>query len=356
MKTLAELGWSPWFSDRVASSDLAVLKLGRVTEHQKGLWQLTTPDTVLQAEVSGRFGYISLAPEDYPAVGDYVLFRREQEGPAIIERVIDRRTCLWRKAAGRTSERQIIAANMDEVWIVTSMNQELKLRRIERYLTLVRSSGAAPVVLLTKADICQDRSVVDRVRSVAGDARVLVVSAISGEGLDAVRSLTAPGKTIAIAGSSGVGKSTLINRLSGQEQQAVLPTREADDKGRHTTTSRSLIFLPGGGMVIDTPGMRELGLSDAAPGMEEVFDEIEALAKQCRYNNCSHSGEPECAVQKAISQGQLETGRLESLRKQQRELRYQEQKQSSRARIDSKKRWKNINKEYRQLKKHRDKP
>ncbi len=239
-----------------------------------------------------------------------------------IEGVLPRRSVFVRQAAGTGRETQIVAANVDVVFLVTSLNSELNLRRLERYLTLAWESGAAPVIILSKADrAVPSTTLLPEVEAVAAGVPVHVTSAMTGEGMDALRAHLLPHRTGALLGSSGVGKSTVINFLLGYERQSTGKVREGDDKGRHTTTRRELVLLPGGGILIDTPGMRELQVADAGHGLLSAFDDVEALAAQCAFGDCTHGPEPGCAVKAAVQSGALPADRLESYHKLVRELR-----------------------------------
>lgn len=281
------------------------------------------PAEVPDVKAAGRAGL--------PAVGDWVLIEaRPAEGSAAIHEVLPRKTKFSRKAAGQETAEQIVAANIDTVFLVTSLNTDFNLRRIERYLTTIWDSGARPVVLLSKADFCVDVAPAGAaVEAIALGVPINALSAATGEGLDRLAEYLKPGQTVALIGMSGVGKSTLINRLLGHETQKVLEIREDDARGRHATTSRRLFILPGRGMLIDTPGMRELQLWDANGGLAQAFGDIETLAGECRFGDCRHESEPGCAVQASINAGQLRPERFESFLKLRRELAYLDRKRIS---------------------------
>lgn len=280
--------------------------LCRVILQEKGQYQLVTQDSTEQPGViSGKFRYKVQILSDYPAVGDYVMAERNASGAAVIHRVLHRKSVFLRKAAGTAQAEQVVAANLDKVFLCMALNLDFNLRRLERYLTVAWDSGATPVVVLTKADLCQDLPrKLAQVEEIALGAEVLVTSALGADGYDALLAQLTPGVTVAFVGSSGVGKSTLINRLLGEEVLATNGLRN-DDKGRHTTTHRALLALPNGGLVIDTPGMRELGLWDAGDGMDAAFEDIVSLAQRCRFHNCSHGAEPGCAIRAALADGTL---------------------------------------------------
>ena len=302
-------------------SDLTV---SRILSQEKGIYRLVSSQGEKLGEISGRFQYDVQAKSEYPAVGDFVMVDwNKSDGNAVIRHVLPRKSCFIRKAAGVKNEEQIVAANIDTVFLCMSLNNDFNLRRLERYVSIAWNSGAVPVVVLTKSDLCKDTEhKLLEVSSVATGVDVLVTNTINQNGLDPLYPYLAEGKTVAFIGSSGVGKSTLINCLLGEKHLDTNGLRN-DDKGRHTTTRRELILLPSGGMVIDTPGMRELGMWDAEAGIDQTFSDIEKLAQGCRFRDCTHSGsEPGCAVQEAAERGELPIERLRSYQKLMNENRY----------------------------------
>lgn len=295
--------------------------VGRVVAQDRGSYRVVSASGERMAEVSGRLRYETEEAADFPAVGDFV-WLREEDGFALIQGVLPRRSAFVRRAAGAVCARQVVAANIDTAFICMALNGDFNLRRLERYLAVAWDSGAVPVVVLTKADLCGSMAQrLSEVAGVAAGADVLTVSAVETDGLRALAPYLRPGKTVALLGSSGVGKSTLINRLLGEERLQTGGLRD-DDRGRHTTTRRELFLLEQGGMVIDTPGMRELGLWEADEGLEQSFADIEALADGCRFGDCTHSGEPGCAVRAALESGLLTRERLQSYRKLRAESQY----------------------------------
>ena len=343
---LEDLGWNSFFESHFSELNNGSLVPARVIEELKGLHRVRCAHQEYLAEVAGKIHYMAEGRDDYPAVGDWVAIApRPQEGRARIEHILPRRTKLARKAAGRSLEEQIISANLDTVFVVSALNRDFNLRRIERYLTLVWDSGARPVILLNKADLHPDsEACVAQAESVALGSPVHLLSALAGTGVETIPSYLPRGSTGAFVGSSGVGKSTIINRLLGDNLLATQAVRRGDDRGKHTTTSRQLFFLPQGGLVIDTPGLRELQLLDNEQGAAQAFDDIETLAASCRFGDCHHRGEPGCAVADAVRDGSLAPQRLENFHKLEAELRYLERKYDPRLARETKEKWKSIHK------------
>jgi ribosome biogenesis GTPase len=278
--------------------------------------------------------------EALPTIGDWVaLLLPSGEGEALLQAVLPRRSVLVRREAGSEHQGQLIAANLDVVFLVTGLDGNFNLRRIERALTMAWNSGAAPVVVLSKADLHEDVPArVLEVEALAAGAPVLALSAQQGTGLEALCEQLPAGKTGALLGSSGVGKSTLVNRLLEEARLATQPVRPDDDRGRHTTTHRELFVLPHGGLLIDGPGMRELGLWGEEEGLEQAFADVLALAASCRFSDCAHQHEPGCAVRAALDAGSLSVGRLESFKKLQREQAYHARQASNAAQREHKRR------------------
>ena len=298
------------------------LTVARIVLQEKGMYRIGTIMGEQNALVSGKLQFDAQSPSDYPAVGDYVTVSCVDPDTAVIHQVLPRKSLFVRKAAGTSKTEQVIAANIDTVFLCMSLNNDFNLRRLERYLAAAWESGAEPVAVLTKADLCADLPQKQReVEAIAMGVNILTTSAMESDGYRQIMPYITQGRTVAFVGSSGVGKSTLINRLLGEDRLTTGGLRK-DDKGHHTTTHRELLFLSNGAMVIDTPGMRELGMWDAASGVEQTFGDIEELAARCRFRNCSHSGEPGCAVRAAIRSGDLDGGRWLSYQKLKNENSY----------------------------------
>jgi ribosome biogenesis GTPase len=301
------------------------LHLGRVSAQHKDMYKVIVETGEISAEVSGKLKHPASGSLGYPAVGDWVLVDRtdDKNGNAIIHHVLARKSCFVRKAAGTKQDCQIIAANVDTLFICMSLNNDYNLRRIERYLSVAWDSGATPVVVLTKSDLCADiASKLSEVQSIAPGVDVVITSSIGDDGYASILKYLGKGKTIAFVGSSGVGKSTLINRLMGEEVLATKEIPADDDRGRHATTHRQLLVLPGGGIVLDTPGLRELQIASA--DLSKSFADIDELAQRCHFRDCRHESEPKCAVRDAIEKGTLSARRFENFKKIQQEMQFAE--------------------------------
>ncbi|MGB3311522.1 MAG: ribosome small subunit-dependent GTPase A [Nodosilinea sp.] len=336
--TTCDLAFAPWAEAGFAA--------GRVASEHRGAYQLLTPAGDLSAVVAGQFRHQAETEQAFPAVGDWVVMQRQRgDDPAIIQAVLPRQSEFVRKAAGGKTEGQVVAANVDTVFLVCGLDGDFNLRRIERYLVAAWESRAMPVIVLNKADTCADLGDrIAQVESIAIAVPIHAVSAATGDGLEQLTPYLGPGQTVALIGSSGVGKSTLTNHFLGIQQQTTQSVRADDSRGRHTTTGRHLLLLPSGALLIDTPGMRELQLWTTSEGLEATFADIEALAEDCRFRDCRHQGEPGCAVEAAIAAGDLGRDRLLSYHKLQREQQWIDQRQDARASLNSKRRWKTIHK------------
>jgi ribosome biogenesis GTPase len=349
--TLASLGWDDGFERAFQEwAGKRDVQPGRVVIEFNYICRVVCAEGEIEAVRSGRITHRATSRSDLPAVGDWVVVRkRPDEARGAIVAVLPRRSWFSRRMAGQVTDEQVVAANVDVVFVVMALDADFSLRRLERYLLLARESRATPVVLLTKPDVCDD--VPGRLAEVAaltGDVAVHVVSPKLNEGIEHVAAHVPPGKTGALLGSSGVGKSTIINRLVGRDVQRTRDIRAWDSKGRHTTTHRELVFLPSGGFIIDTPGMRELQLWDVGEAFSETFDDIEALAGGCRFSDCRHRDEPDCAVKAAVAEGTIPAARLESYLKLHDELGYLAQQQDERAQLEAKRRSKIMGKAMKQ--------
>ncbi len=337
---LEDLGWDDDWAAAFAAASGALDVPGRVVIEFNHIFRVSTAEGEVDASTSGRLKHRAESRSELPSVGDWVVVRRPPgHDRATIRAVLPRRGRFSRKVAGHLTDEQVVAANVDVVFLVMALDEDFNTRRLERYLLLARESGASPVVLLTKPDCCADvPGRVAEATAVAGGLAVHVLNPRRSEGLDHVSALLPYGCTGALLGSSGVGKSTIINRLAGVDVQKTQEVRTVDSKGRHTTTHRELIMLPAGGLLIDTPGMRELQLWDVTNAVSATFDDVEGLAPHCHFTNCRHRDEPRCAVKAAVETGTLTADRLDSYQKLQDEIGELAKQQSERAQIDEKRR------------------
>ena len=349
----ARLGWNEFFQEQIAS-DAPPPQVARIVEEQRGAYRVAG-DFDGWAEVSGKFRHEARATADFPAVGDWVCIAPSGLARAVITRRLERRSTISRKAAGRTVEEQVVAANVDTIFLVTAFAEDLNPRRLERYLTVVREAGAVPVVVLNKTDLSADpEAEAAAVRARLPFVDVLAISARHGDGLGALEAYLSPAQTVALIGSSGVGKSTLVNQLLGEERLKTAEISDVDGKGRHTTTARHLIALPGGALLIDTPGMRELQPWVEESAVAETFGDIAELALGCRFSDCAHETEPGCAVLAAVERGELAAERLEHYRHLGREIAFEERKRDKSAAAAEKRRWKKIHQANKAMYRDRD--
>lgn len=338
---LAELGWNEMFAKAFAELPSRIdVEPARVVIEFNHIYRVSLETGEIEATLAGRLKHRARRRSELPAVGDWVAVRkREGEDRGAIVAVLPRRSWFSRRMAGNVTDEQVVAGNVDTIFIVMGLDADFNRRRLERYLLLARESGAGPVILLTKPDLCADVPAhVAAVAALAGDVPVHVLSPKFNEGIGHLAAYLTPGRTGALLGSSGVGKTTIINKLMGEDTRKTREVREADSRGRHTTTHRELVTLPNGGLIIDTPGMRELQLWDVGEAVRETFDDIEVLAAGCHFTDCRHRDEPRCVVKAAVSDGRLATDRLESYLKLQDELGDLARQREERAMLEDKRR------------------
>ena len=332
---LTTLGFTNFFEQQLQTLNTENKLVGRVILEHKHSYRVVTEQGELLATISGNYAHNAYVREHYPAVGDFVLVQKMPgEERAIIHHLFERKSLFKRKVAGGALEMQIVATNVDTVFLVMSLNDDFNIRRLERYLTAAWDSGAMPVIVLTKADLCDDPSrFVKEIEQIAFGVDILIVSAVDGEGLDQLKHYVSEGKTVALLGSSGAGKSTLVNALIGNDVMKTSDIREDDAKGRHTTTHRELIVTPMGGNIIDTPGMRELQLYDQDDSLSATFEDVEEISTRCKYRDCQHKKEPGCGIQDALQTGELARERYANFLKLQKELAYLDRKEKVQARL-----------------------
>ncbi len=348
--TLKELGWNSFFENNFQNYRNNGLIPARILVEQKSELIVFSEKGELTAKLAGKIRHKAQSKSDLPIVGDWVALRQLHDGPAIIEAILPRQSQIVRiasgmrkKRIGRISEEQVIGANIDTIFIVTGLDRDYNIRRIERYLTLVYNSGAIPVVLLNKSDLCSDiDEKLSEVESIAIGVPIHVLSATGEDNLQILQQYFSPGKTIALLGSSGVGKSTIINKLLGYERQKVREISESVGKGLHTTSNRELIFMPGGGIIVDNPGMREITLSVEDENIGDTFQDIEKLAQKCRFNDCQHQREPGCAVKQAIEDDELVSERFLNYQKMKNEMKFIEDRKELGSRKAVNEKWKRI--------------
>lgn len=349
--TLADLGWTDEWATAFAPHTAAGRQPARVTLQLKGFWEVTTPDTARLAECTGKFLNETTGISAMPAVGDWVVIEPlpGDDTRALIHAVLPRRTKFSRKAAGEQQIEQVVAANVDTVFLVSSLDANFNLRRIERYLAAARSSGAQPVIVLNKSDLTREAAALRaEVAAIARDVPIVVTSALKRGGVKPLHAWLKPRTTVAFLGSSGVGKSTLINELVGEEVLFTQEVRDIDGKGRHTTTQRELILSPDGVLIIDTPGMRELQPWQADEAVDDVFADIRQLTLRCKFTDCSHTTEPGCAVAAGLADGSLDLSRWNSYQRLRRETAFEIRRTDRRASQKHKSEWKKVTKQLRQ--------
>ena len=357
MIDLKKLGWNAFFEKAFASYRDSGFAAGRVAvEHKDRYWILTACGEY-PAEVTGKLMFGAESAADFPKVGDWVVVTIfEDEQKAIIHHVLPRKSKFMRKAAGKKLDEQIVAANIEVVFVVQSLDQNFNVRRLERYLVMVHESKASPVIILNKADLCPESAArVAEIGKLMPDLPVVAVSAKTDVGMDTLRGLIKEGLTFAFIGSSGVGKSSLINKLVGEEVLKIAEVRETDSRGRHTTARRQLLVLPTGGCLIDTPGMRELQLWHTDEGLDETFADIERLAADCHFADCTHTAEIKCAVLAAVASGDLPEKRYQNYLKMRKELAHFESTVNKESFLERKRKQKEMHRALNKLLKERKK-
>ncbi|TDF97527.1 ribosome small subunit-dependent GTPase A [Paenibacillus piri] len=344
--TLETYGFQPLFANQPNPDSHDI---GRIALEHKHLYRIYAEDGEWLGELSGKSRFAAIRREDYPAVGDWVwMTKLPGERKAVIHRIFERKSKFSRQIAGTTTEEQIVATNVDRVFLIMALNLDFNVRRLERYLLMAYESGAAPEIVLTKKDLCDDvEARLREVEAISLGLPVYTVNSLAEDGVETLAATLRPGETIALLGSSGAGKSTLLNSLYGEQRQKTGGVREGDDRGKHTTTHRELVVLPDGAIIIDTPGMRELQLWEGSDSLGAAFHDVEELAAECRYSDCRHEQEPGCAVRAALEDGTLGRERYASYVKLQKELAYNERKIDAGAARAEKERWKKIHKQLR---------
>jgi len=352
MYDLNSLGWNDLFEKDSLTYKADGYSVARVVLEHRRAFRVYAECGELLAEITGRVRHEAATRAELPAVGDWVAIKAyPDEKRATIHGILPRHSKFSRKAAGRNTEEQIVAANVDTVFVVVGLDNDYNVRRVERYLVAAFESGASPVIILNKLDLCDDiGQKLNEVGMLAAGVPAYAISSVTNVGLEQMNQHMGRGLTVAFLGSSGAGKSTLINRLIGKDVQKVREVREHDSRGKHTTTHRELLILPSGGLLIDTPGMRELHLWESDSGLSEAFEDVESLAAQCHFTNCRHQNEPGCAIKEGLETGSLDSARYESYQKLRKELAFLETRDDTQARLERKQRDKKLIKAYNRMK------
>jgi len=349
---LIKYGWNDFFEKQLGNYT-GEIHAGRVAIENKSNYLLYTQSGEYTGELSGKFYYDAESRGGLPAVGDWVIFKPvHNERKAVIEHVLKRKNKFSRKVVLDKTSEQVIAANIDFLFIVTSFNLEFNIKRIERYLTLAFDNELKPVIILSKEDLCDNTDeIISEVRSIAEGVDIHPISSIENKGLEELKKYLEGNRTAAVVGSSGVGKSTLINVLTGTDNIPVNEIGDYKDKGKHTTTKRELILMPEGGIIIDTPGMREIQIWEGSDGLSDSFKDVEEYFTQCKFSDCKHDTEPGCAVKKAINSGELDADRFDNYLKLQKEIKWFEIRKDKKAKSDESKKWKKVSVDSRKRKK-----
>lgn len=350
---LVKWGWNSLLNDKYSNLKEEGLVPGRIVKETKHIYEIETKSGRFKGKVSGHYMYIAISSADYPTIGDWVAVRIKQD-KAVIERLLDRVSSFSRKKAGNEVAEQVIAANIDYIFLIFGLEggRNYSPGAVERFLTRAWDSGASPIIVLNKSDLCENgNDYVVQTEYIAAGVPIHLTSAITGEGIEDLKQYVIPGKTIAFTGFSGVGKSALINALCGAEIMNTGIIRKSDLKGKHTTTHKELILLDNGGILIDSPGLKELQLWGSKESLNNSFDDISEFSEYCKFSDCSHSGEPGCAVQNALSNGELDHRRYENYLDMKKELKFLESKISVKATLAEKARGKELSKYIKDLKK-----
>jgi ribosome biogenesis GTPase len=319
---LEDLGYTEKLEKFRIENGLKSFETGRVVAEHKERYIVKTTSGEFEAEITGNLRFSAQSREDFPAVGDWVALTVYDADFAVIHQILPRFSVIKRQAVGHFGDVQIIAANIDFAFLVQAVDRDFNVNRLERYLTICYASGVKPVIILTKTDLIKEQRVAEIIEAVKqriSDVLVIAVSNETNEGIEALKSVIDKGKTYCLLGSSGVGKSTLLNSLSGKRLMTTSTLSESTGKGRHTTSHRELIVLENGGILIDNPGMREVGIADSTDGLETTFDKIFVFSEHCKYKNCTHTTETGCAVLEAVQKGDIEKGAYENYQKMERE-------------------------------------